>query len=164
MWPGWAIFFTLGSFLKPVATINLPKFLTFLGNFCKGVKIYHFSGEILFGQLLKTFGDFFWSHWSYVSMKVIKVHFAELDGEKTFSRSKNALFPYFEAQPFSRWTSTKRGLHILAIITALLLKKDQKWWFRLRRPGINAAKLMTLIFFSSFQYTVDSKQMFNINK
>ena len=25
---------------------------TLLGNFCKGVKIYHFSNEIIFGQLL----------------------------------------------------------------------------------------------------------------
>ena len=32
------------------------------GNFCKGVKIYHFSSEIIFRQLLKTFGVFFWSH------------------------------------------------------------------------------------------------------
>ena len=48
-----------GNFLKPLATINLPKLLTFLGTFCKGVKIYHFSSEINFGQLLQTFGDFF---------------------------------------------------------------------------------------------------------
>ena len=34
------------------ATINLSKSLTFLGNFCKGVKIYHFSREIIFEQLL----------------------------------------------------------------------------------------------------------------
>ena len=34
------------------ATIILPKLLTFLGNFCKGVKIFHFSTEIIFGQLL----------------------------------------------------------------------------------------------------------------
>ena len=52
-----------GQFLKPLATINLPKSPTFLGNFCKGVRIYHFSSEIMFGQLLQTFGDFFWSHW-----------------------------------------------------------------------------------------------------
>ena len=26
---------------------------------CKGVKIYHFSSEIIFGQLLKTFGTYF---------------------------------------------------------------------------------------------------------
>ena len=45
------------DFSKPVAIISLPKLPTFLGNFCKGVKIYHFSSEILFGQLLWTFGD-----------------------------------------------------------------------------------------------------------
>ena len=48
-----------GQFLKPLATINLPKTPTFLGNFCKGVKIYHFSCEIIFGQLLLSFDDFF---------------------------------------------------------------------------------------------------------
>ena len=46
------IFCTLCNFNKPLATINLPKYPTFLGNFCKGVKIYHFSSEIIFGQLL----------------------------------------------------------------------------------------------------------------
>ena len=51
-------FCTLGNFLKPLVMINLPKSTTFLGNFCKGVKIYHFSCEIIFGQLLETFGDF----------------------------------------------------------------------------------------------------------
>ena len=35
-------FFTLGNFLKPLETIYLPKCCTFLDNFCKGVKIYHF--------------------------------------------------------------------------------------------------------------------------
>ena len=43
VWPDWAIFRTLGKFLKPLATYNLPKSHTFLGNFCKGVKIYHFG-------------------------------------------------------------------------------------------------------------------------
>ena len=54
-----AIFCTLGHFLKNLATINLPKSTTFLGNFCKGVKIYHICSEIIFGQVLQTFGDFF---------------------------------------------------------------------------------------------------------
>ena len=53
---------TLGNFLKPLATIDLPKSPTFLGNFCKVVKIIHFSSETIFGQLLQTFGDFIWSH------------------------------------------------------------------------------------------------------
>ena len=45
-------FWILGNFSKPLATINLPNSPTFLGNFCKGVKNYHFSSEIIFGQLL----------------------------------------------------------------------------------------------------------------
>ena len=49
----------LGQLLKPLATINLPKSPTFLGNFCESVKIYHFSNEIIVGQLLQTFGNFF---------------------------------------------------------------------------------------------------------
>ena len=57
VWPDWAIYRNLGNFSKPLATINLPK-STFLGNFCKGVKIFNFSSEIIFGQLLKTFGNF----------------------------------------------------------------------------------------------------------
>ena len=35
-------FWTLGNFLKPLGTINCPNLPTFLDNFCKGVKIYHF--------------------------------------------------------------------------------------------------------------------------
>ena len=38
VWPDWTIYWTLGNFLKPLATINLPKSPIFLGNFCKGVK------------------------------------------------------------------------------------------------------------------------------
>ena len=67
VWPDWAIYWTLGNFSKPVATISLPKSPTFLGNFCKGVKIFHFSSEIIFGQLLQSFGDFLlvtlWQGW-----------------------------------------------------------------------------------------------------
>ena len=49
----------LDHFLKPLAPINLPKSPTFLGNSFKGTKIYHFSSEVIFGQLLQTFGDIF---------------------------------------------------------------------------------------------------------
>ena len=51
----------MGNFLKPLATSNLPKSTTFLGNFCEGVKIFHFSSEIIFGQHLAIF---FWSRCS----------------------------------------------------------------------------------------------------
>ena len=46
------IFCFLGKHSKPVATIILRKSLTLLGNYCKGVKLIHFSSEIIFGQLL----------------------------------------------------------------------------------------------------------------
>ena len=42
-----------------VFKINLPKSPSFLGIFCKGVKIYNFSSKIIFGQLLWTFGNYF---------------------------------------------------------------------------------------------------------
>ena len=48
----------LRNFLKPVATIILPKSPTLLGNFCKGVKIFHFSSEIIFGQLYRHLATF----------------------------------------------------------------------------------------------------------
>ena len=46
VWPDWAIYCTLGKFSKQVATIILLKSPTFLGSFCKGVKIFHFSNGI----------------------------------------------------------------------------------------------------------------------
>ena len=62
VWPDWVIYWTLGNFLKPLATINLPKSTTLFGIFYKCVQIFHFSSKKIFGQLLLTFGDFFWSH------------------------------------------------------------------------------------------------------
>ena len=51
VWPDGTIYWTLGNFIKPLATIILLKSPRFLGNFCEGVKIY-FSSEIIFEQLL----------------------------------------------------------------------------------------------------------------
>ena len=45
-------FWTLGNFLKPLAGINLPKSPSFLCKFYKGINFFHFSCEIIFGQLL----------------------------------------------------------------------------------------------------------------
>ena len=52
VWPDWVIYSTLGDLTKPVATIILAKLPKFVGNFCKGVKLFHFSGRIIFEQLL----------------------------------------------------------------------------------------------------------------
>ena len=42
VWPDWAIYWTLGNFSKPLATIILPKSPTFIGIFCISVQISNF--------------------------------------------------------------------------------------------------------------------------
>ena len=61
-------FLTLSNFLRPSATINLPKSSTFLGNICKGVKIIHFSCEIILGQLCIDIWQFLSGHTTRVSL------------------------------------------------------------------------------------------------
>ena len=63
VWPDLAIYWTLGNFLKPLGTINLPKSTKFLGNFFKSVKIYHFSSEIILGNFYRHLAIFIWSPW-----------------------------------------------------------------------------------------------------
>ena len=63
VWPDLAIYGILGKFLKPLATINYAKSPTFLGNFCKSVKIYLFSSEIILGNFYRHLAIFIWSHW-----------------------------------------------------------------------------------------------------
>ena len=63
LWPDWAIYWNLCNFLKPLATIKLPKLPTFLGNFCKGIKIYHFLVKSFLGNFYRYLAIFSWSHW-----------------------------------------------------------------------------------------------------
>ena len=64
--PDWAIYCSLGNHSKPLATMNLPKSPKFIGNFCKGVKIIHFSCEIILGNFYKHLAIFISSHWTSV--------------------------------------------------------------------------------------------------
>ena len=53
-------FFILwATFQSPGQQLFCPNHQCILGKFCKGVKIFNFTREILFGQLIKIFGDFF---------------------------------------------------------------------------------------------------------
>ena len=47
-----------GTFQSLWHQLFCQKLPTFLGYFCKGVEIFHFSSGIIFGKLLSTFGDF----------------------------------------------------------------------------------------------------------
>ena len=50
----------IGRFIALCATFQslFAQIAHILGNYCKGFKNFHFSSEIIFGQLLWTFGDF----------------------------------------------------------------------------------------------------------
>ena len=47
-----------GKLFKAGGNHYFAQIVHILGNFCKGVKIFHFTREILFVQLLWTFGNF----------------------------------------------------------------------------------------------------------
>ena len=61
-WPDWTIYWTLGIFSRPLAAISLPKSSTFLGNFCKGVKIFNFLVKFSLGNFYRHLATFYWSH------------------------------------------------------------------------------------------------------
>ena len=68
-----------------MATIIIfPKLLTFLYNFCRGFKKFHFSSEIICGQLLETFGNFL-----LVTLNYHLLMRFDLDRFERFQRVKN---------------------------------------------------------------------------
>ena len=92
VWPDWAIYWTLGNFSKLLATINLTKSPTFLGNFWKGVKNYHFLMKSFLGNFYRHLAIFFWSHWSKLQTSSIYLPI-------TFLR-KNLSLWFFYFSPF----------------------------------------------------------------
>ena len=54
-----------GNFSKPVAIITLPKSPTFLGNFCKGVKVCYFLVKSFLGNFCRHLATFFRSRWLF---------------------------------------------------------------------------------------------------
>ena len=73
VWPDWVIYRIFKAFGN--------KSPTFLGNFCKGIKIFNFSSEIIFGNFNRHLAIFYWSHWSKQKCRVplIEIGFAYLE-------------------------------------------------------------------------------------
>ena len=63
VWPDCEIYWTLGNLSTSLATINLPKSPTFLGNFSKGVKIKKILVKSFLGNFYRHLETFYWSHW-----------------------------------------------------------------------------------------------------
>ena len=72
----WRFIILWATFQSPGQQLFCQNRQHILGNFCKGVKIFHFTREILFGQLLQTFGDFLLvTLVATTTTKVIKIKF-----------------------------------------------------------------------------------------
>ena len=52
VWPDWAIFFNFRQLFKAFGNNLFAQISHILRHFFKGVKIFNFSSEIIFGQLL----------------------------------------------------------------------------------------------------------------
>ena len=60
-------FITLwATFQSPWQQLFCPNCHHILGNFCKFVKIFHFTSQILLGNFYRHLATFYWSHWSKV--------------------------------------------------------------------------------------------------
>ena len=60
--PDWAIYWTLGNYSKPLATINLPNSLTFLGNFCNVSKSFILQVKSFLGNFYRHLAILYGSH------------------------------------------------------------------------------------------------------
>ena len=73
MWPDWVIYYTLGNFLKPLATVNLPKSQTLFAIFQKVSKSIIFLVKSFLGNFYRHLATFFWSHWQQPKQEPIVV-------------------------------------------------------------------------------------------
>ena len=64
VWPDWGDLLDFGKFLKPLATLNLPKSPTFLGIFVKVSKSIIFLVKQFLGDFYRHLAIFFWSLWA----------------------------------------------------------------------------------------------------
>ena len=73
MWPDWAIYWTLVNFLKPLATLKLPKSPTFFAIFEKVSKSIILLVKSFLGNFYRHLIIFFWSHCSHSQTKAQNV-------------------------------------------------------------------------------------------
>ena len=93
----------LRQLLKPLATINLSKSPTFLGNFCKDVKIYHFLLKSSLGNLYRHLAIFSSHTDRHLSRQLNRLLF----GPACVSR----LLIYFTDCPAKKWCHVPSHKH-----------------------------------------------------
>ena len=124
MWPNWAIFYTLGNFLKPLATIILPKSPTFLGNSCKGIFLVKsflgnfwrfFSGHTALGPTFHCFS--FWCELCFLQ-----------SGKWPFNERQAKQFSSFGTFHYTVSSANLPSWHAFSSLTCCSLKKVAGSW------------------------------------
>ena len=115
VWPDWAIYCTLGSFSKPVATIILPKLPTFLGKLSEAVKIFHFNIEYHFWATFIDIWRLFTGHTALDAewglwISEAKAWEGEEERKKEWERKKER--EWKEKREWERGESTKRSFSL----------------------------------------------------
>ena len=103
--------------------MSLPKYPTFLGNFCKGVKIFHFYTEIIFGQL-------FTGHTGYNHRELVVFSFITyLEHEEVRNNSfvHSHTWSFFLNGPFPASFSYFRLFYKQLTVNECLIKVADVW-------------------------------------
>ena len=90
-------FLTLGNSSKPLAANNLSKSLIFLGNFCKGVKIFNFFVKSFLGNFYGHLATFTGqTDWNLVinGTKFAKTRFTNYNEDRGIRYVQHAAGPY----------------------------------------------------------------------
>ena len=159
VWPYWAIYWTLGNFLKPMATISLPKSPTFLGNFWK---VWQF---IIF--LVKSFLANFYTH-----LAIFSGHTDNGPKVDVINDVLEEIEITIKIEKFCSEALTFVKLQSNAILQQKIFTSC--WWLlkwpisvvlsvQFYRVFFNGPSPASFSLIKSFQYTVDSIQMLNIN-
>ena len=126
----WRFIGLYATFQSLWKAINLPKSPTFLGNFCKCVKIFNFSREIILGNFYRHLAVLFWSHWprsrSFTSSTSCWIFFSRSLLEIVSCSSCDAKVWFLSSDRCSSQSSWSARAESLAIWSSW--KSWEEWW------------------------------------
>ena len=103
--------------------IILPNSPIFKGNFCKNVKIFHFSSGIIFGQLISTFGDF---------LLVTLLMFIDSSHPDSWSLPPFSLS--LSLSPFLLWQTCYAIGRVFIVVDSQIFKNNSAMWSHWSEP------------------------------
>ena len=127
VWPDWAIYWNFDRFLKPLATFNLPKSPTFLGNFVKESKSIIFIVKSFLGSFYWRVAIFFWSHWWSVTARRGNkrgVCSCKREGDRLRTTHTRMQLSVVKNYSLVQWEQTNTGDNVVKsyLLTIILIK------------------------------------------